>query len=29
VRDDEARRRFPEIEPVPFAEALRRAFAEA
>jgi uncharacterized protein YbjT (DUF2867 family) len=29
VRDDEAQRRFPEISPRPFAEALRRAFAEA
>jgi uncharacterized protein YbjT (DUF2867 family) len=29
VRDDEARRRFPDIEPMPFAEALRRAFDEA
>ncbi len=29
VRDDEARRRFPEIEPMPFVDALRRALAEA
>lgn len=29
VRDDEARRRFPDIEPMPFVEALRRALAEA
>jgi uncharacterized protein YbjT (DUF2867 family) len=29
VRDDEARRRFPTISPVPFSEALRRASAEA
>ncbi len=27
VHDDEARRRFPTIEPMPFREALRRAFA--
>ena len=28
VRDGEARRRFPDIEPMPFLEALRRALAE-
>ncbi len=29
VRGDEARRRFPDIVPMPFVEALRRALAEA
>lgn len=28
IRDDEARRRFPDIEPMSFVDALRRALAE-
>lgn len=28
VHDDEARRRFPDVEPMPFLEALRRSLAE-